>query len=179
MNSNRIAKFEKVSFEQFKKDWINCFLEKTDGIDIDIVGSSIKRIYDEIKLPQRSTSKSAGHDIFAPCDCYIDAHKSILIPTGIKCSLQDDLVLLIFPRSGLGVKNRFVPSNLVAVIDADYVDSQNEGHIFMKMVNDGEDDVLIKQGQAFCQGIIVKYFIADEKEVVAKRDGGFGSTDRI
>jgi dUTP pyrophosphatase len=179
MNLNRIAKFEKVSFEQFKKDWIACFLAETTDLDMEEVEKSIRKIYDNIKLPERSTTKSAGHDIFSPCDYYIEAHSSILIPTGINCSLKDNLVLLIFPRSGLGVKNRFVPSNLVGVIDADYIDSQNQGHIFMKMVNEGDKDVLLKQGQAFCQGIIVQYFVADDDEVTSKRDGGFGSTDKI
>ena len=176
---NTVAKFEKVSFDQFKKDWLDCFLIETDNLNMDEVEKSIRKIYDNIKLPKRSTIKSAGHDIYSPCDCYVSAHNSVLIPTGINCSLRSDLVLLIFPRSGLGVKNRFVPSNLVGVIDADYVDSQNQGHIFMKMVNDGEKDILLKQGQAFCQGIIVKYYTTDDDEVTSKRDGGFGSTDKV
>ena len=54
-----IAKFEKVSYEQFEKDW-----EKNMG------GSKeeIKAIYDSIKLPHRATKQSAGYDFYAPVD---------------------------------------------------------------------------------------------------------------
>ena len=54
----RIAKFHKVSFEQFKKDWMDTFgqgeAEKTE------------EIYQQIKLPRRATAGSAGYDFFAP-----------------------------------------------------------------------------------------------------------------
>ena len=46
----RVAKFEKVSFEQFKKDWSDTFYV-TDGIE---------KIYEDIKLPKRATAGSAG-----------------------------------------------------------------------------------------------------------------------
>lgn len=177
---NTVAKFEKVSYDQFKKDWLDTFYNISEtSIGIDELETKIKKIYDNIKLPKRSTTGSAGHDIYSPCDFRIKAHSSILIPTGVNCFLKKDLVLFILPRSGLGTKNRFVPSNLVGVIDSDYINSQNQGHIFMKMVNDGEEDTLLKQGQAFCQGVIIKYYIADNNEIISKRDGGFGSTDKI
>ncbi len=41
----RVAKFHKVSFEQFKKDWIDTFGD----------GDDVKAIYDNIKLPKRAT----------------------------------------------------------------------------------------------------------------------------
>ena len=52
----RVAKFEKVSFEQFKKDWADTFYV-TDGIE---------KIYEDIKLPKRATAGSAGYDLYAP-----------------------------------------------------------------------------------------------------------------
>ena len=48
----RVAKFEKVSFEQFKKDWADTFY----------VTDSIEKIYEDIKLPKRATAGSAGYD---------------------------------------------------------------------------------------------------------------------
>ena len=68
--------------------------------------------------------------------------------------------------------------NLVAIIDSDYYDSDNEGHIFMKMKNCGEKVVEIKKGDAFCQGIFVNYGITEDDNVYTKRNGGFGSTDK-
>ena len=55
---NKIAKFEKVSYLQFKKDYIDCFNEESDD--------KIKEIYDNIKLPKRATKGSAGHDFYSP-----------------------------------------------------------------------------------------------------------------
>ena len=54
----RIAKFHKVSLEQFKKDWIDTF-----GLDEE---ANIEEIYENIKLPRRATAGSAGYDFFAP-----------------------------------------------------------------------------------------------------------------
>ena len=56
----RIAKFEKVSKEQFTKDWLNCFPESTIEV--------IEEIYGNIKLPERKTSGSAGYDFHSPID---------------------------------------------------------------------------------------------------------------
>jgi dUTP pyrophosphatase len=54
----RIAKFSKVSFGQFEKDWLEIYPDaKNDGI---------KEIYDNIKLPLRATAGSAGYDFFLP-----------------------------------------------------------------------------------------------------------------
>ena len=52
----KIAKFEKVSFEQFEKDWLKNFPDTND----------VKAVYDSIKLPKRATTGSAGYDFYAP-----------------------------------------------------------------------------------------------------------------
>ena len=58
----RIAKFHKVSKEQFQKDWIDTFGEN------DRQTGTPEDIYQEIKLPRRATAGSAGYDFFAPVD---------------------------------------------------------------------------------------------------------------
>ena len=57
-NRQRIAKFEKVSFEQYKKDYLDTFGETTE--------EEIRKIYDSIKLPKRATIGSAGYDFYLP-----------------------------------------------------------------------------------------------------------------
>lgn len=54
----RIAKFEKVSFEQFKKDFQKNF---------NVNDEEVKEIYNKIKLPVRATKASAGYDFFCTC----------------------------------------------------------------------------------------------------------------
>lgn len=157
-------KFEKVSFAQYCKDV---------GGDADLTAE-----YNDIKLPVRATKGSAGYDIFLPCSIDLEPGESIKIPTGIRCYLDSDVVLMIFPRSGLGAKNRFIPRNLVAQIDSDYVNAENEGHIMMFMVNDGDKPLHLDKGKAFVQGIIVPYMTTIDDEATGERTGGFGSTGK-
>lgn len=174
-NEERKVYFEKVSEQQFIEDWI-CTFEEYDYSASDI--DEIKSIYEEIELPKRSTKHSAGYDFKSPINFFVNPGGSQMIPTGIRCHMKDNQVLMMFPRSGLGSKYRLVPCNLTGIIDCDYYYADNEGHIFMKMSNDGDKRVVIEQGQAFCQGIITKYFTTDDDEADGKRVGGHGSTDK-
>lgn len=165
----RIAKFEKVSFEQFKKDFVDCFGE-TD--------LNIREIYDEIKLPKRATVGSAGYDYFSPVDITLKPGETVKIPTGIRCRMDNGWVLMNYPRSGLGFKYRLQLNNTVGVIDSDYYGSSNEGHIMSKMTNDSNEGkiVEIKKGTGFIQGIFMEFGICEDDDAEGLRDGGFGST---
>lgn len=166
----RIAKFEKVSEAQFSKDWIDTF----GGID----NEELARIYNRIKLPRRSTSGSAGYDFFSPLQIILEPGKTIKIPTGIRVLIDDDWVLKCYPRSGQGFKYGLRIANTTGVIDADYSQSSNEGHIFCKLINDSSigQTVDIPEGIGFMQGIFTEYGITVDDEACEKRDGGFGST---
>lgn len=184
----RIAKFEKVSFEQFKKDWQECFKNQESE-------AYIKNIYDKIQLPKRATIGSAGYDFFLPSDLAIYPNGSqitnenpfevltgeIKIPTGIRCRIEEGWVLQIYPRSSLGFKYGLHLANTVGIIDSDYYYSDNEGHIFVKYINDSSirKPIIIKEGQAFCQGIFTPYGVTCDDNVDMVRNGGFGSTDRF
>ncbi len=170
MKMQRIAQFYKVSFEQFKKDYLDTF-----GND-----NNVKEIYDNIQLPKRATSGSAGYDFYAPIDFALKPNETIKIPTGIRVKIEDGWVLKCYPRSGLGFKFRLQLNNTVGIIDADYYNSSNEGHIFTKLTNDSNEGkiVEIKAGQGFMQGIFVEFGITFDDDVTAIRDGGFGSTNK-
>ncbi len=168
---NRIADFEKVSFEQFKEAWMKNFPDTLD----------VNAVYDGIKLPVRATSGSAGYDFFAPADITFEKGKSTLIPTGIRARIDDGWVLNIFPRSGLGFKHRVQLDNTVGVIDADYYNSSNEGHIMIKLSCDAHDDnhtVRVNAGDGFAQGIFFQFGITNDDNTNGVRDGGFGSTTK-
>lgn len=169
---NLHPRFEIVSYEQFKKDMIAAFPEY-DGDD----DSDIKNIYNSIKFPNRSTAGSAGYDFKSPFYFYIKPGESIMIPTGIRAYMPIDMVLMIYPRSGLGTKYRMGLANSTAVIDSDYYNSDNEGHIHIKIVNDGDKTITIGQGQAFTQGVFTRYFTTYGDVSYGVRNGGFGSTD--
>lgn len=168
-------RFEKVTDKQYIKDVIG-----DDSVNFEIMSAVIDE-YNDIKLPQRAHYGDAGYDFFAPTDIILDVGQTVKIATGIRVILDDDKFLAIVPRSGLGFKYRLQLDNTLAVVDASYAQSDNEGHIFIKMTNDGRQGkrVEIKKGQAFAQGIIMKYFTVDDDKVnTEKRNGGFGSSDK-
>lgn len=172
MDMQRIAKFQKISFKQFYDDFKDAFC--TDNID----DKTIKEIYDDIKLPRRATSGSAGYDFFSPIDFTLRPNCTIKIPTGIRVKMEENWVLKCYPRSGLGFKFRLQLNNTVGVIDSDYFYSENEGHIFLKITNDSNEAkiIKIKKGEGIAQGIFVEYGITYDDTADGMRNGGFGST---
>ncbi len=62
----------------------------------------------------------------------------------------------------MGFKYNIRLCNQVGVIDADYYNNpDNEGHIFVKIQNEGDKEVTIKKGDAIAQGIFMKFLITD------------------
>lgn len=165
------AKFYKVSYQQFESAMKDDFSFSTE---------EIKSMYDQLKLPKRATKGSAGYDFYTPIDIDLQPGKTIKIPTGIRCEMNPRWVLMIYPRSGLGFKFRLQLNNTVGIIDSDYYYSDNEGHIFIKITNDTNEDktVQVKAGQGFAQGIFMQYGIVENDDTVEERNGGFGSTTK-
>ena len=164
----RIAKFHKVSFEQFAEG----FADYSKDLEV------VRKIYDSIKLPKRATKGSAGYDFFAPVGIVLAPGETMKVPTGIRCEMDYDWVLKLYPRSGLGFKFRLQLNNTVGIIDADYFYSDNEGHIFAKITNDSNEGktVEIPAGTGFIQGIFLEYGITVDDDATEIRNGGFGST---
>lgn len=167
----KIAKFEKVSFEQFKNDWKKNF-ENSD--------EEIRQIYDDIKLPHRATKQSAGYDFYAPVDIEMKPGEVKLIPSGIRAKIDDGYVLMLYPRSSLGFKFRMQLNNTVGVIDADYYNADNEGHIMCKFTNDTHEDKVLKvdKGAGMVQGIFMSFGITVDDDSNEERTGGIGSTTK-
>ena len=158
----RIAKFEKVSYEQF---------EKTLGAEDKTVS---KEVYDFIEIPVRATSGSAGYDFISPVNFTLYAGESLIIPTGIRCEIADGWVLSLYPRSSLGFKYGMRLNNTVGIIDSDYYHADNEGHIMIKITT--EKTISINAGDRIAQGIFTQYGITEDDKTANTRTGGIGST---
>lgn len=156
----KVAEYSKVSAEQFNND-----LNSLDGD------------YNDVKLPVRATKGSAGYDFYSPINICLKPGESVKIPTGIRCKIDDGYVLQIYPRSSLGFKYQMCLLNTVGIIDADYYNADNEGHIIVGIINRGEKDLIINKGDRFVQGIFYKFYLAEEEENNIERHGGFGSTN--
>lgn len=171
--------FEKVSKEQYIKD---SFGDTKFSKEMLV---AIMEEYDNIKLPQRATKGSAGYDFFSPVGFTLQVGETIKLPTGIRfvCDELYDVFLMILPRSGHGFKYRIQLDNTAGIVDEDFFQSDNQGHIFIKLTNDGKCGLpfSVKAGDAIAQGIITPFIITttDQKNPVTKtRNGGFGSTDK-
>lgn len=159
----RAARFLPVSAAQFEADWRETFPQLP--------------VPELPPLPQRATAGSAGYDFCSPLDFTLRPGESLKIPTGVRCRIAEGWVLMLFPRSGLGFKYRLMLSNTVGVVDADYFGARNEGHIFIKLVNAGDRPLALKRGEAFAQGVLLPFGIAEDDDATERRVGGFGSTD--
>lgn len=155
----KIARFYKVSETEFLKN-------------------GTKETFDGIILPKRATKGSAGYDFFAPETFSLNPKETIKIATGIRAKIADGWVLAIFPRSGLGFKYRLTLDNTVGIIDSDYFNAENEGHIFIKMTNLGDKTLTVEKGKAFAQGVFLPFGITVDDSCENVRTGGFGSTDK-
>lgn len=169
---HRIAKFMKVSPDNFMQAMRDDFPQYTED--------DIRDIYESLMIPARATKGSAGYDFFAPFAFSLPPGTTIKIPTGIRAQMDEDWVLQLFPRSGLGFKYRMQLNNTVGIIDSDYFYSDNEGHIFAKITNDSNEGKALEvaAGSGFMQGIFLQYGITEDDEADGVRNGGFGSTTK-
>lgn len=168
----KIAQFFKVSPKNFLNAMREEFPQYTE--------EDIRDMYDALMLPKRATRGSAGYDFFAPFSFSLPPAATIKLPTGIRVKMEEDWVLKIYPRSGLGFKYRLQMNNTVGIIDSDYFYSDNEGHIFIKMTNDSNEGktVEVAQGTGFAQGIFLEYGITVDDAADGVRNGGLGSTTK-
>ena len=158
-----MRRFEKISFEQFKKDF-----------------SDDRMLYDSIELPKRSTKKSAGYDIKSLEDGIIKPGEAMTFKTGLKVCMNEDECLYILSRSSQGYKYNVCLMNSVGLIDSDfYNNSSNEGHFSVRLVNFGTEDFIVNKGDKIAQGVFSKYLtVDDEEEIEGERTGGLGSTGK-
>lgn len=166
----KIAKFEKVSLAQFTEAW-----HKQFGTN-----QGAQSALNAISMPHRATRGSAGYDFFLPYDLELKPNETAKIPTGIRAKIAKGWVLMIYPRSGLGFKYRMQLNNTVGVIDSDYYNAENEGHIFIKITNDTNENktISLKAGDGFAQGIFMEFGITEDDDADGVRNGGFGSTSK-
>lgn len=134
---------------------------------------------ENINIPKRATKYSAGYDIESAEDLTVKPGEIVKVKTGLKVEIPSDEVLLIHPRSSLGIKKGLITSNAVGVVDADYYNNaDNEGHLMIPLYNFSQNEVKIQKGERIAQGIFQKFYLTDDDEVENERTGGFGSSGK-
>lgn len=131
---------------------------------------------DDVILPERSTSGSAGYDFFSTEDVIIPPHKSVKINTGVKAYMLSSESLEIYIRSSMAIKRNLMLTNQVALIDSDYYGNpENDGAIVIGLYNFGDEPQEIKKGDKIAQGVFRPYLNTGDEPTEA-RSGGIGST---
>jgi dUTP pyrophosphatase len=104
--------------------------------------------------------------------------KPVLVPTGIKAYMQEDEVMIIASRSSNPLKRGLSIPNGIGVVDADYYNNENnEGELFVQLINFFPVDYKVKKGERLAQAIFMKYLTTDSDQGgLKKRNGGFGTT---
>lgn len=129
-------------------------------------------------LPSYETEGSAGMDIRAYIEepVTLEPGKRALIPTGLFMEIPVGFEVQIRARSGLAVKYGIGLTNGIGTIDSDY-----RGEIKVSLINWGEDDFVINDGDRIAQMVVCRYEkadleLADELSDTARGAGGFGHT---
>ena len=125
-------------------------------------------------LPKYSHHGDAGADLQASEGTVIPARGRMLVPTGISVMLPEGCAGLVWPRSGLAVKQGLD-------CGAGVIDSQYRGEVKVLLFNHTDSDVQIKKGDRIAQLLIqkverVQFVKVDELENTVRGDGGFGSS---
>lgn len=139
----------------------------------------VKLLTDTAIAPKKSTEGSAGFDLYADEDCFLDANydgSRKAISTGIAVAIDQDKVGLIWPRSGMAAK--YGIDTGAGVIDSDY-----RGEVKVLLFNHGYSALEIKRGDRIAQLLIMPVYGQSVVEVddlsdTARGILGFGSTGR-
>ena len=139
----------------------------------------VKRIEEDINLPERSTAYSAGYDFYAIENTHVFSRGVTYVKTGVKVKLASDEFLMLCNRSSNPGKKELVLINGVGIVDADYYGNpHNDGEIAFAFQSLNESGSFINKGDKIGQGIIIKYVKTEDDTASGTRAGGFGSTGK-
>lgn len=129
------------------------------------------------RLPERSTKNAMAYDFYSPIDFKLEPKQTLLVKTGIKANMPDDVGLILNVRSSMG-KKHIMLANSSGWVDSDYYGNvDNDGEIGFMFYNYGEDIWEVKAGDRIGQGMFIKYCTIEDDSVDTDRVGGWGSTN--
>ena len=134
--------------------------------------------------PEYATNGSSGFDLKANLQepIMIMVGRRALIPTGLYFDIPKNFEIQIRPRSGLANKNGVTVLNSPGTIDSDY-----RGEIKVILVNHGDEDFVVNNGDRIAQAVIASViskniiYLSKVDEITTDTErgtGGFGSTGK-
>ncbi|HOT01363.1 MAG TPA: dUTP diphosphatase [Acidobacteriota bacterium] len=126
--------------------------------------------------PSRSTAHAAGADLHAAEELTLAPGEHRLVSTGLRVAIPSGHAGLVWPRSGIAVRDGI--DTMAGVIDSDY-----RGEVRVLLINHGREPFHIRRGDRIAQLLVqrvesAEFVPADELPESARGEGGFGSTGR-
>jgi dUTP pyrophosphatase len=139
-----------------------------------IYGVQVRLIDVLAQVPTKANNNDAGFDLYSTIDVIIEPKQRKTVNTGIALQMPDNLAGLIWPRSGLSVKQGI--DVLAGVVDSGY-----RGEIMVCLYNTSDNDVVIRTGDRVAQIIFqeVPHVIMEVHESLGssqRGSNGFGSS---
>ena len=129
-------------------------------------------------LPEYATPGSAGMDLRANIDAPITLApgERKLIPTGIYIAVPVGYEAQVRPRSGLALKHGVTVCNTPGTVDSDW-----RGPVGVILINLGQEDFVVNDGERIAQMVIAKHETAEwdvveELDETERGEGGYGHT---
>lgn len=138
---------------------------------------NIKRIENDLPLPEYKTPGAAAFDIYTRVSAEVEPGKVMMLPTNLVIATPPGYVLKVYPRSSSAAKKGLNMANGVGVIDSDFCGDGDEINVLL--YNFGNETRKIERGERIAQGVFLKVESAvwNEVEKMEGDDrGGFGST---
>lgn len=134
-----------------------------------------KKLHQTATIPEQATVGSAAVDLKTLNDVTLRPGEKVKVLTGLSCEIENGLVGIIAPRSGLGSKG-FVLANTIGVIDSDY-----RGEIIVALHNTSVLERTFMAGDKIAQMMFlecpqVAHIEVEELNQTSRGEGGFGST---
>lgn len=144
-----------------------------------VLSNGYETLQPNFSLPVRSTKNSGGYDFFAMEDITLEPHKITYVPTGVKCKMLDDEILILANRSSNPKKKGIILASGINIIDADYYGNpDNDGEISLILQNITDEPIIIKKGDKTVQAVFIKFLKTDDDNSEKERVSGIGSTGR-
>lgn len=101
----------------------------------------------------------------------------VLVPTGVRALFEPNVYGGVMSRSGIPMCSLLIVSNGEGVIDSDYSNADNEGHIHVQLINLSPFPIQLKRGDRIAQ-MVFKQIVFAENDTYLNDDrvGGFNST---
>jgi dUTP pyrophosphatase len=142
-----------------------------------MVNVRIRRLRDDVALPEYATPGAAAFDLAAAADVTIEARSVALVPTGLVIEVPAGMFLGIFARSSTPLKRGLMVANGVGVVDSDYCGPDDE--VKIAVMNFTDSAVRVARGDRIAQGMLLgapRVVWEETAELALDSRGGFGAT---